>query len=113
MNSSGIATSLWIKVFIILAIESVLVFFIFDAYPGFSMLFLGEGANSALYSNGNVVAWVFIPILIPSVFNLNNILVSLGSNQRKLDTFKFVQIILMILYVIFIIWWGKTKSFHI
>lgn len=114
MNNSKEERVKLIKVTGILIAELILALFIFDTYPVISMIFLGEGANSPLYSNGNAVLWALMPILVPTLINLGNInYAAKNKNSKKLQNFKFIQLILMALYIPFMLWRLFTTGFHI
>jgi hypothetical protein len=114
MNNAKKEDIKWINVVMVLLGELILGFFIFGIYPVVTMLFLGEGAGSLLYSNGNKVAWALIPILIPTLINLTSIFNAVKNNNRnKLKTFKLIQMILLILYIPFVVWRYFTFGFHI
>ncbi len=94
----------WIKVILILFVEVIFALFLFNMYPLLSMLFLGEGGDSLLYSSGNSVAWLVLPVLLPSLINLINIYD--GKKDKcllKVKEFYTIEILLIALYVPFII----------
>jgi hypothetical protein len=104
-----------IKLTLILITELMLGVFLFFSYPGLSMLFLGEGGDSPLYSTGNSVAWALSPIFLSSLFNLINIYNAKNNRDlQKVKTFYLVEAILLSLYVPFIIcMYNLTNGFRI
>jgi hypothetical protein len=100
MNNSEENNIKWIKVVMVLLSELILALFIFYSYPGISMLFLGEGGSSQLYSNGNSVVWALMPVLIPTLINVRHIYNAVEiKNSNKLKLFKLIQLILMVSYL--------------
>jgi hypothetical protein len=101
------------KVVMVLIGELILGLFTFYFYPFVSMIFLGEGINSLLYSNGNRIAWALMPILVPTLINTRNIYsAKKNKNYNKLKVFKLIQLILVVLYLPFVIWKYLTFGFH-
>jgi len=95
-------------------VQSLIVFFIFRLYPLFSMLFFGEGANSFLYTNSNAALWVITPIMSPSLLNLFRITESTANkNKQKTTAYIIIELILLVLYTAFVVWWALNKRFHI
>jgi len=77
---------------------AALMLFVF--YPIFSWLILGEGGDSLLYTNANIVVWILLPLLIPSIYNIVQIKHGLkNNNTEKVKIFRFSQLNLVILYV--------------
>lgn len=91
----------WIKISIVVFFQLLLAaLMLFVFYPLFSWLILGEGGDSLLYTNGNKVVWILLPLLIPSIYNIVQIKHGQkNNNMEKVKIFRFSQIILMILYV--------------
>ena len=90
------------------------VFVAFSLYPLLSMLFFGEGSNSYLYSSGNVVVWIIIPILGPTIFNLSCINRGITEKiKEKARTYAIIELILLVLYAGFLLWWSLNAQFHI
>jgi len=104
----------WSKVVIVSIIQIGLGFIIFDLYPVLSMLLLGEGGDSLLYSKGNSIMWALSPIILPFIFNSNQILNGLGDKTATtIKMYKIIGVVVFIVYLIFIIWQAKTRGFHI
>ncbi|TSJ40330.1 hypothetical protein FO440_11260 [Mucilaginibacter corticis] len=102
----------WIKVLIRLTAQLIIGFLIFDMYPVMSMLFLGEGGDSLLYSKGNSVVWALSPIVIPFLWNVQEIF---GADDipTKKRMYQIVGIAFFIIYLVFISSWGILRGFRI
>jgi hypothetical protein len=106
--------SFWVKVLIISIFQLAIGLVVFDMYPVISMLFLGEGGDSLLYSNGNAIMWALSPIVLPGIFNLHQILNGLGKKTAAtIRMYKVVGLMVFVIYLVFIIWWSQTHRFHI
>jgi len=105
----------WLKAIFILLIEVAVGYFIFGSYPLVSMLFLGEGGDSLLYSNGNEIIWAVSPIILGTI--INSIKIYNGLRAKAKNTVRYyiiIQSVLLIIYAVFIIIYrGKTNGFHI
>ena len=100
---------LWVAI-----IELAVGYFIFRTYPLLSMLFLGEGADSPLYSKGNAIMWMLSPIILPALFNIFQISVAVkNKDQQKVKIFLFASLIVVAIYLSYIIWWSINRGFHI
>ncbi len=105
----------WLKAIFILLIEVAVGYFIFASYPLVSMLFLGEGGDSLLYSNVNEIIWALSPIIIGTIINSFKISKGLKANAKNTVRYYItIQSALLILYIVFItIYWERTNGFHI
>ena len=72
------------------------------------MLFLGEGANSFLYTNINGLIWAISPLTI-LFFNT----IKIYNAKRMINTYKLISIVYSSVYAIFITYWSINNGFHI
>ena len=94
--------------------QALIVFVVFSLYPLFSMLFFGEGGNSYLYSSGNVVLWIIMPISGPTIFNLSRINRGVTDKlKEKIRAYTVIELILLVLYAVFLFWWSINARFKI
>jgi len=99
--------------FTVLIIELVIGLVLFRSYPLISMLFLGEGANSLLYSDFNSFLWLVSPYLI-LLFNFSCYLRAKSNEDiRRLTTYIVISISYAILITGFVIFWGIKYHFNI
>jgi len=98
----------WIWFAIVTTIELLLGYAIFICYPLISMLFLGEGANSFLYTNINELIWAISPLTI-LFFNI----IKMYNAKKMFYTYKLISVAYSSVYAIFIIFWSIYNGFHI
>ena len=95
-------------------VEALVVLFVFRLYPLFSMLFFGEGADSFLYANSNAILWVIVPVIGPSIFNSIRIQNGITDKiKEKVRAYIIIELILLVLYTAYIVWWALNVGFHI
>src|ERR1700760_2746165 len=102
----------WINISISLIAQLVVGLLVFDMYPVMSMLFLGEGGGSLLYSRGNSVAWALSPIVIPFIWNMQGMFGAYNTPTRK-KMYQIIAIAFFVIYLIFISSWGIVRGFRI
>lgn len=94
-------------------VQMLAAFLIFIIYPFFVWIFFGEVGNSFLYTDANKVLWVVLPVVSPSILNLWRIRQSAANkNRQKATTYIIIQLILLVLYITFVVWWAINKGLH-
>jgi hypothetical protein len=103
VNKKSLIAVWWLKVVFVVVIELASSYVFFSAYPVISMLFLGEGGNSFLYSEGNRLLWVALPYFVCATINWVNIEKNKKADNELVSKWRTVQIAFSTLYLVFIV----------
>jgi hypothetical protein len=104
---------MWLKILMLVIVQMLTAFLVFNIYPFFVWIFFGEGGNSFLYTDANKIVWVILPVAFPSLLNLWRIKQSAtNKNRQKVTTYIIIQLILLALYTAFVVWWAINKGLH-
>ncbi|MEO6979971.1 MAG: hypothetical protein ABI113_16400 [Mucilaginibacter sp.] len=102
---------MWLKILMLVIVQTLTAFLIFIIYPFFVWMFFGEGGDSFLYTGANKVVWVVLPGAFPTLLNLWRIKQSAANkNKQNLATYIIIQLILLALYTAFVVWWALNKG---
>src|ERR1700749_872436 len=94
----------WVRIISITLIQCLVGFIVFMFYLFFSWMFLGEGADSLLYTSGNEIVWAISPFIGATILNGYRIFQANRANdKRKLQTYISIQILFTLAYMIFTI----------
>jgi hypothetical protein len=107
------ADLVWPGVAGLLMIQIIISGLIFFVYPFLAWIFFGEGGNSILYTETNVVIWIVLPILLQSLLNGYRIYkAKVNRRPKTIKAYAGLQVGLLLIYSILVILWSRKYSFH-
>ncbi|MGY3213722.1 hypothetical protein [Mucilaginibacter sp. HD30] len=104
----------WLKILVFVILQTLAMLTVFYPYPAISMLFLGEGGDSLLYSEGNSVAWIVLPLVSPQLLNFYRIQTARKDDDSvKVKVYITISVVTFTIYAAFIMHWAINNGFRI